>query len=145
MIVTKIIDREDAKSITSTDVFLESLSVDKNYRWIKLLCEIGNFIDFQDIWYDSKSEILAIMKYRRLLRQQGKTEVSFIELNTAYENKNNNRLHSLLERMFLESITQGQLEFILEKIDNTENGLNKVYDKHTKKKEARILNVILTL
>lgn len=136
------LDRE----IVDTNVFLESLlKYSERIEWIELLCEIGHVEEFIEILHTSKSELLAIMKHRRILYQQGKGKVSFLELNTAYTNKQFDKLHKLLEKMFLEPISDGQFKLIIDRINRKEYGLEKLYNKHMEDKGLRILSVVLTL
>ena len=113
--------------------------------WVKLLYELGDLEELMDILNISKSDILGIMKYRRLLHRQGKYKISFIELNTAYSNNQLNKVHTLFERMFLEPITDSQLDFITKRINKKDGGLEVLYTNHMLNKERRILNVALTL
>lgn len=130
---------------TTNNDFRTHLRNDREINWIELLCDMGSINEFIGILDTSKSEILAIMKYRRLLRQQGKSDVSFIELNTAYVNKQHDKLHKLLEKMFIESISKPQFKFILSKIDNKDNGLQRLYDRHMEDKDLRVMTVALIL
>lgn len=116
-----------------------------NYKWIELLCQHGNKKDFANIRYNSKCTTLAIMKYRRKLRECGYGNVSFIELNKAHSDKQYGKLHSLLEYMFLEPISLDWFEYAIDKIDNTVDGLNKLYNMHLQDKNVRILSIILVL
>ena len=129
----------------NTDTLLELLLGQKELKWSQLLCHIGNIDEFIDIFHSSRSELLAIMKYRRILHQRGMAEVSFIEVNTAYTNKQFNKLHKLLEKMFLEPISDEQFEFILKKIDNREDGIENLYNRHVEDKGLRILTVALII
>lgn len=124
---------------------LESLLQNKEIiKWAELLCEAGNVKEFIAILDASKSELLAIMEYREILYRRNK-EISFIELNTAYTNDQFDKLHILLERMFLEPITTKQFEFILNKIDSVRDGIEELYNRHVEDKGLRALSVALTL
>lgn len=113
--------------------------------WINLLSKYGNIEEFLKIYKKSFSPLLAIIKYRQILMDRNCDNVSFIELNNCYKNKDINKLHNLLEKMFLEIITKEQLEFILQKIKEKENSLKELYYRHSEDKNARILSIILTL
>lgn len=133
------------KKTANTDTLLELLLEHRELEWSQLLCHTGSIDEFISIFYNSKSDILAIMKYRRILHQRGVSIVSFIELNTAYTNNQFDKLHKLLEKMFLEPIAAGQFEFILSKINSVENGIERLYERHIQDKGLRVLSVALTL
>lgn len=113
--------------------------------WCQLLCEVGCGEELKNTILRSKSEILGIMEYRRQLHENGKSMISFIEINQAYIDKKYTLLHKLLEKLFLECILCEQFEYILDKITKTEGGIFKMYDMHIANKNARILNVTLRL
>lgn len=143
--------RELSTATTNTDEVLEVFlrykgnRDTKNIKWMSLLCKIGDINEFTDILSSSKSNALAIMKYRRILYQRGINNISFLEINTAYTNKQTDRLHKLLQEMFLEYISEGQFKFILDKINNKEGAIEKIYNRHLQDKGLRILTLILTL
>ena len=114
-------------------------------NWKNYLCNLGSRLEYEQIAQKSKSAMFAIMKYRRLLRCRGLGNVSFIALNMAYTTKNYIKLHELLQELFLEVIGKKQFEYILNILDNTESGLEKLYDRHTQDKNLRILSIILIL
>ena len=122
--------------------YLDLEESDRN--WLKLLCSVGSSDEFDIINQGCKSTTLAIMKYRKVLRSR-QTGESFLKINTAYVNKNQKELHKLLEYMFLEFIPVKQFGFILERINNKENGLLELYNRHTEDPDARILSLIITL
>lgn len=139
-------EAEELEQVVDTNELLETILKNSNgIEWAKLLCKLGNIENFIEILCTSKSELLAIMKYRRLLHQQCKVKVSFIELNTTYVNNQFDKLHRLLEKMFLEPISDEQFEFILKKINNTENGIENLYNRHVEDKGLRILTVALII
>lgn len=47
--------------------------------------------------------------------------------------------------MFLEPITQKQFDFIIDRINRIENGLEKLYNRHIEDSGVRVLSVIITL
>jgi hypothetical protein len=113
--------------------------------WIGLLCKWGNREEFNKIVQHNINIPLAIMEYRENLRDNGRGNVSFLELNTAYINKQFKKLHKLFEVMFLEFIPNDHFDYILNKINNTENGLQKLYNIHLEDKGTRILSIALVL
>lgn len=118
---------------------------DENYKWIELLCRYGDRKEFIKIYCNNISIPLAIMEYRRKLRDKGYGNVSFIELDKAYANKKYNILHTLFEKLFLEPISQEDFDYIINKLDQTKNGLQKLYNRYLEDKNIRILSIILTL
>lgn len=114
-------------------------------QWIDLLCTYGNRLEYEKTTEQSKSTMFAIMKYRRLLRSRGLSNVSFIELNTAHIQRNYTKLHSLMQQLFLEPISDSQFSYILDRVNNTEDGMLKLYNQHKKDVGMRILTATLTL
>ena len=134
-----------AGQLNTESVILELYKDNQYLNWVKLLCRQGGDLNiFLNIIQDSKSLALAIMEYRKILRHQGKANVSFIELNKSYESKQYDRLHNLLEVLFLESIAREQFLFIIDRI-NKKEGLTEIYTKHKKNVDERIMYVVLTM
>ncbi len=116
-----------------------------NKNWIDLLCKYGNTKDFEDILQGKECIPIAIMTYRKLLKKQRLCEIPFGELKIAYMQKEYDILCDLLQQLFLEPIPQSQFEFILDRINMTESGLEKVHNEHKKDMSKRILTIILAL
>lgn len=114
-------------------------------NWIKHLCNLGNEHHYQKISMVSKSVLLGIMKYRRELRGQGVGNISFMELNTAYTEADNVKLHKLLEELFLEPLSKYQFDFILKKINKAEGTMIAFYNKHMEDVNKLALTVALEL
>ncbi|MGJ0846560.1 hypothetical protein ACR77J_07720 [Tissierella praeacuta] len=133
---------QNAKEIFQDNQFSKVVEYE---RWIDFLCGYGNRLEYQQIEYESKNAMFATMKYRRILRGRDLGNVSFILLNTAYTQKDYIKVHSLLQELFLEPITNGQFEFILNKINGVQNGLQKLYEHHIQDKNVRILSIALIL
>lgn len=122
-----------------------------NQRWINLLTgEMENGEkEFKEILASSKSEILAIMKYRRLQKEQGRgQEIKKYELKllNAYGEE---YLQSCLQELFLEPIENGYIDYLY-KVANRkkltiEDVLDRVYDKHLEDQGLRFLTVVLTI
>lgn len=113
-------------------------------EWEDLLCRIGDKDSFMKILQNSKSKVFALMCYRKILHNQNKSIVSFTKINEAYKRNEFNILHDLLEKMFLEHISDPQFQIILKRI-KTKDELRKMYRLHTQNKNARILNVVIRL
>lgn len=116
-----------------------------NQEWIELLCKYGNKIEYEKIASESRNAMFAIMKYRKLLKFRGMGNISFITLNTAYTLNDYTKLHNLLQELFLEVIGNEQLNYILEKINETEDGLHKLYTQHKQNTNKRISTIIVAL
>lgn len=114
-------------------------------RWIDLLCRYGNRKDFEFLRQNSNSTRLAIMRYRRILRNQGYGNVCKHKLQETYTNKQYNELHSMFEHMFLEFIPDDNFKYIISELDKRENGIAELFLKHTQNKHNRILTVVLML
>lgn len=120
--------------------------VDKHHEnWVNFLCSKGSHHEYQQVEEKSKSAMFAIMAYRRLLRSRGLGNIPIITINTAHTQENYIKLHSLLQDLFLEYITEDQFEYTLNEIEQVEDGITKLYEKHLQNKNARILNRILLL
>ena len=111
--------------------------------WIDFLCSYGSRLEYIEIEKQSKGAMFAIMEYRRLLRSRGLGNIPFITLNTAHVKKDYIKLHTLLQELFLEAISENQFQYILEQIDNVNDGVEKLYDRHMQDKNKRILNRVM--
>lgn len=141
-IVREEINREMVEN--HKKIHLEKYSKE-HQQWISFLCKHGSTIEYKKIEYESRSAVFAIMKYRRLLRSRSLGNISFLALNTAHIQKNYIKLHSLLQELFLEAIDDTQFDFILNKINNTENGISKLYHRHKEDTNLRVMSIVLTL
>ncbi len=116
-----------------------------NKNWIDLLCKYGNTKDFDSVLQEKECIPIAIMTYRKFLKKQKLYEIPLDELEIAYMQRKYDILCDLLQQLFLEPIPQSQFEFILDKINITESGLEKVHNEHKKDMSKRILTIILAL
>lgn len=115
-------------------------------NWVSFLLskDIKHPARLDDMLKGSKSKMLGVMKYRRALISEGIGGVSFLEVNTAYTDKNFDELHSLLQDLFLEYIPKDKFKFILNKLDNVEYSLIKLYQGHEDNENMRIMSIILS-
>lgn len=122
-----------------------------NQEWIELLSQ-GNHreeIRFFDTMKDSHSLELAIMKYRRILREEGRGEITLEDLKINMDNKD--KLQDLLQELFLEPIgfidwwMDFFYEAVEEKYKSLEEGIEKLYLKHERDPSTRFLSIVLTL
>mgnify|MGYP000898967077 FL=1 len=116
-----------------------------NQEWIKLLCSYGSKIEYEQVTKGCENAMFAIMKYRKLLKFRGMGNISFITLNTAYTLNDYTKLHNLLQELFLENIGNEQFNYIINKINKTEDGLHKLYTQHKQNTNKRISTIIITL
>lgn len=117
----------------------------EDVEWLKLLCRHGSNVDLLKIVSKQECIKLSIMEFRRLIHQQKLVNVSLIELNTAYINKDYAKVHNYLEMLFLEIITKFQFDYIMKKVDSIEHGIIKLYNRHNENVDRRILTITLTL
>ena len=140
---TKVDTRVKKEEITT---ILEDVVYSKKLiPWCSLLCYEGDSKDFLDILSIAKSEMLAVMKYRRSLMNGRKKPITCIELVKLHTSGELGELHKSLEKLFLEVIVEEHLEFILNKIDNSENGLQNMYDRHIDNNSLRIMSIALVI
>ncbi len=116
-----------------------------NQEWIELLCNYGSKIEYERVTKECENAMFAIMKYRKLLKLRGMSDISFITLNTAYTLNDYTKLHNLLQELFLENIGNEQFNYIINKINKTEDGLHKLYTQHKQNTNKRISTIIITL
>lgn len=114
-------------------------------NWVDFLCSKGDRHEYQQVELESKSAMFAIMAYRRQLRSRCLGNIPIIAINIAYTQENYIKLHSLLQELFLEYITEEQFRYVLDELGQVENGIVKLYEKHLQDKNARILNRVLLL
>lgn len=133
--------------LQNTRTLLENKQFNENSEyermWVEYLFGYGNKIEYEQIARGSKNAMFSIMEYRRLLRSRGLGNIPFITLNTAYIKRDYIKLHSLLQELFLEVVTESQFQFILEQINNANDGMIKLYDSHIQDKNKRVLNRVL--
>ena len=110
-----------------------------NQEWVELLTNNNSEEEakFYEITKNSPSLELAIMKYRRLLREQGKDKVSIADLKSNIDNKK--ELQNLLQELFLEPIPANQIDLV------KESDIEKLYSKYEENKNRRFVNAVLTI
>ncbi len=123
----------------------ENLLTIKESCWIDLLLENGgNEKEFKEICKNSRNLLFALCKYKKILRQRGNGQVSFIEIKNSYNNKNIEKLHNLLNKLFLEYYTRDEVDNFLDLMNKTDTSIEDVYNKHLENPE-NILFSTLTL
>ena len=110
-----------------------------NQKWVELLTNnnVEEELEFYETMKDSPSLELAIMKYRKILREQGKGNVTLAELKNNINNKT--ELQNLLQELFLEPISVSKVDLI------KENNIENLYSKYEENKNRRFLNAILSI
>lgn len=124
-----------------------TLALDTNKQdteWVDMLCSLGSYEEFEKINNKAKCLALAIMEYRGILIDRGYNKVTLEELKDAYTNKNFNVLHILLEKLFLEPLSEQKFRYILEKIGGIDNGLERIYNRKQKNPNTRAMTTVLT-
>ncbi len=114
-------------------------------KWADYLCSLGDTAEYNQIKEESKNAVFAVMQYRKLLRNKGLGNVPYTTLNTAYTQQDYSRFTGLLQQMFLEVIDSNQFDYILKIINKTDNGLQKLYNKHLDNQDLRLLSVVKIL
>lgn len=120
-------------------------------QWIDLLTEdkIERILECFKILENSKSEMLGIMKYRRLLMQEGRgQDITADQLNLA-NCYGEEYLKNHLEEMFLEPISLFKIEYFYkvakEKKILIEEALERVHSRHKEYTGLRFMSIVLTL
>lgn len=135
-----------SKNVSIEEVLGEVEDCSKqDMEWVKLLVKYGDLSEFMSVKAKSINIPMAIMKYRKMLKDKGVGDISFFYLKEVYTNHEQVRLHNLLECMFLEPLTQKQFDYVLDKTNAVEGGIEKLYYKHKEDKNKRILNTTLII
>ncbi len=114
-------------------------------KWANYLCFLGDTAEYNQIKEESKNAVFAVMQYRKLLKSRGLGNIPYTTLNTAYSQQDYSRFIELLQQMFLEIIDNNQFDYILEIINRTDNGLQKLYNKHLDNQDLRLLSIVKIL
>lgn len=113
-----------------------------NQEWIKLLTRerAEKQREFEEILASSKSDVLAIMKYRRLEMAKGRgQDITIQDIKNVWND--DTKLREVLQELFLEPVLQGHIEYIRSKNINVED----IYNKHNQDKYTRCLSIALIL
>lgn len=130
MLVEKIL----SKNTTGEDVV-------KSEKWLELLLDGSNTKEFNHILSKSKTLLFALCKYKKILRQRdGRGIVPYTLIETAYRDKNVDRLHILLSELFLEYYTTEEISEFLELMKETDTTMAEVYDRHLAQPENTLLS-----
>lgn len=122
-----------------------------NQKWIDLLTgeESEKEIEFYTLCEDSPSLPLAIMKYRRILRESGRGEYITVEHLKVANRMPENYLKDVLQKLFLEPISTHDIEFFYKKVSKKYRDMNEameeLYRRHIEDKGARFLSIALTI
>ncbi|MCK9444601.1 MAG: hypothetical protein M0Q14_08750 [Tissierellaceae bacterium] len=110
-----------------------------NQEWVELLTNnnVEEELEFYEITKNSPSLILAIMYYRRQLREKGRGNISIEQLKSNINNKK--ELQNLLQLLFLEPIPASKVDLI------KENNIEKLYSKYKENENRRFMNAILSI
>lgn len=125
---------------------LMSLPLNKRQMtWASMLCNLGKAEDFIQIYKKSPSSEMAIMGYRRCLHNKGEVVVKEADLYGALKDDDDKKLHSLLQSLFLEIITQADYEYTIECIDGEYKNLQTIYSIHNENKDLKLRRVLMKL
>lgn len=119
-----------------------------NEKWISLLTEDkeNKQLEFAEILANSKCEMLAIMKFRRLQMQE---RVAPTLLQLKLGNLDEKYLQRVLQDLFLEPISIEHISLFYEltskKYDNMMNALEELYLRAKKDRGLRFLSIVLTI
>ncbi len=122
-----------------------------NKNWINLLTEnqLDKQLEFKKILCNSKSELLAIMKYRRLLFQSGRGQDITLDDLLVGQIKEESYLVEVLQQLFLEPLEVAHIEYLYkkayEKYDNMFHALKALYEKRKEDQCKRFLSVVLSI
>ena len=115
----------------------------KKNEWINLLLQNGgNMEELEAIQGDSKTELFGLCKYKKILRERGGGNVGLAEIETSYNNNDINKLHKLLNEMFLEYYTKSEIDNLLVLMKETRTSISEIYDRHIEFPEDTILSHI---
>lgn len=113
----------------------------KKQNWINLLLQNGgNMDELKAIQVDSKTELFGLCKYKKLLRERGGGNVRLAEIETVYNHGDINKLHKLLNEMFLEYYTKSEIDNLLKLVEKTGTSIKEIYNRHIEDPEATILS-----
>ncbi|MGF7057223.1 hypothetical protein [Brassicibacter mesophilus] len=94
---------------------------------------IHEVIKFIKLLRESRGHVyVAIGKYRKEIRQQGRGNISFTEIDEAYKKGDINKLKSLLIELFLEYISQREIKDAVKFAENGNISFKDIYKKHMK-------------
>lgn len=119
-----------------------------NEEWINLLTggKLEKQLEFEQILANSKCEVLAIMKMRRLQMQKRKAP-TLLQLKLG--NLDEKYLQKVLQELFLEPISIENIclfyELTSKKYDNMMDALEELYLRAKKDRGLRFLSIALTI
>lgn len=122
-----------------------------NEKWIEILT--GNYKPmeekFKKILKQSKCEVFAIMKFRRLLKKSGRGQDITLEQLKKCNIANEKVMIEVLQEMFLEPININHINLFYEKASQKYNSMidamEELYKRHKEDEYLRMMSIILTL
>lgn len=135
--------------LESTFGWLRTNLSSKQMDWIAMLCKFDikdeEKANFLNIYNNSPSVEIAIMSYRRYLYLTYMRDISEEIIMDAYISHNYERLHCLLQELFLEPITKHDIKNILSLLDKNEQNLNVLYQAHLDNNNIRLKKALLII
>lgn len=124
---------------------LSALNMSKRQTlWADFLCSKGNIKDFLSIYNENviPRPELSIMKYRRYIHKNNTVIVRENDIYLSFKNKQPEKLHSLLQDLFLEVISEDDYILIQTCIGNNCNNLKLIYNTHNSNQGLKIRKVL---
>ena len=108
----------------------------------KLLIDNDEYNEFMfDNIYENKNNmVLAIMQFRKDLISKGRGDVKLIQLQNNIYDKD--RFAELLQELFLEYITEENIDHVINLSRDSIENLDKIYQKQQKNKNYRLARVL---
>ncbi|CAK7084413.1 hypothetical protein [Tissierella sp.] len=121
-----------------------------NQKWINILTEgeLDRMIEFDEVLADAPCEMLAIMKFRRILREKRGEYITVEHLK--YGNIDIEYLQEVLQELFLEPVEMWHIEYFYESAEKRgykklNDAMEELYRRHTEDLETRFLSIALTI
>ncbi|MSU01379.1 hypothetical protein [Tissierella pigra] len=124
---------------------------DFNQKWYELLInnKLENMLEFEKIAENSVSEVLTIMQYRNILKSRGRGQDITLNNLLDCQIKEESHLLNTLQEMFLEPISNGQIEYFYKKASEKYNDMNEafrvLYKRRLEDQGLRFMSIVLTI
>lgn len=113
----------------------------KGEKWLELLLGGDNRQEFNHIKSESKTLLFALCKYKKILRQRSsRGTVPYTLIQSAYVERDINRIHTLLNELFLEYHTTNEISEFLELMEITNTTIEEIYNRHLLQPEDNIFS-----
>lgn len=112
----------------------------KKDGWLNLLFMVGSKSEYEKIKEKSHSELFAMCKYKKILRDQGYGKIDITIIKKQHENNDIIGLHNSINSLFLEYYTEREIDNLLKLMKETKTTITEIYNRHIKRPEATILS-----